>query len=152
MMKFILSSFLSLFALSAIPAHAQTAAEKEVFALEVAWFKSEQTNTPDAITSMFADDYVATSAEGDVADKAATLADQKSRKFTRSDYEDMKVKAYGDAAVATGGYIGRGTDGEGKPFKEHLRWTDTWIKTSGKWSLVASHYSNIRPKPAKKAP
>ena len=52
------------------------------------------------------------------------------------------VKEY--AAIATGGYKGKGTD-SGKPFDEHLRWTDTWVKMpNGKWQLVASHYSSVK--------
>jgi hypothetical protein len=75
-----------------------------------------------------------------------TLADAKARKWTSAEYEDLNVQAYGDVAIATGGYKGKGTD-SGKPFDEHLRWTDTWVKMpDGKWQLVASHYSPIKQK------
>jgi ketosteroid isomerase-like protein len=47
-------------------------------------------------------------------------------------------------AIVTGGYKGKGMD-SGKPFNEHLRWTDTWVKMpDGKWQLVASHYSPVK--------
>ena len=79
-------------------------------------------------------------------DRAQTLADAKARKWTSAQCEDLKIQAYGDVAIATGGYKGKGTD-SGKPFDEHLRWTDTWVKMpDGKWQLVASHYSPVKQK------
>ena len=49
------------------------------------------------------------------------------------------------AAIARGGYKGSGTEPSGKPFTEHLRWTDTWVKMpSGKWQVVATQYTPIK--------
>jgi hypothetical protein len=43
------------------------------------------------------------------------------------------------------GYKGSGTEANGKPFTEHLRWTDTWVKApSGKWQVVATQYTPIK--------
>jgi ketosteroid isomerase-like protein len=118
--------------------------EKAVLALENVWLQSEKVNNPDLITAIFSDTYVATGPDGKLEDKAQTLADAKGRKWSSSDYEDVKVRIFGDTAVVTGGYQGKGTEASGKPFAEHLRWTDTWVKTPGsKWLLVASHYSAV---------
>jgi len=38
----------------------------------------------------------------------------------------MKVTVFGDTAIATGGFKGKGTDESGKPFDNSVRWTDTW--------------------------
>jgi hypothetical protein len=41
--------------------------------------------------------------------------------------------------------MGSGTESSGKPFAEHLRWTDTWMKTpSGKWQVVATQYTPVK--------
>lgn len=129
--------------------HAQTtggAAEKAVIALENQWLESEKTNNPALAAPLFGDKYIATGPNGELEDKAQTLADAKARTWTGSEYEDVKVQVYGDVAIVTGGYKGKGTD-SGKPFAEHLRWTDTWVKMpDGKWQLVASHYSAIKSK------
>jgi hypothetical protein len=118
--------------------------EKAVIALENQWLESEKTNNPDLLTGLFGDKYVATGPDGKVEDRAQTMADAKARKWTSAEYEDVKAQAYGDVAIVTGGYKGKGTD-SGKPFDEHLRWTDTWVKMAdGKWQLVASHYSPIK--------
>jgi len=134
---------------AAMSSHAQApgaATEKAVTALEYQWLESEKTNNPDLITGLFGEKYIATGPDGKLEDKAQTLADAKARKWASAEYEDFKVQAYGDVVIATGGYKGKGTD-SGKPFDEHLRWTDTWVKTpDGKWQLVASHYSPVKQK------
>jgi hypothetical protein len=120
--------------------------EQAVTALENQWLESEKTNNPGLITDIFGDKYIATGPNGTLEDKAQTLADAKARKWTSAEYEDVKVQAYGDVVIAVGGYIGKGMD-SGKPFNEHLRWTDTWVKgPDGRWQLVASHYSPVKPK------
>jgi ketosteroid isomerase-like protein len=122
-----------------------TDSEKAVLALENVWLQSEKVNNPDLITSIFSDKYVATGPDGKLEDKAQTLADAKGRKWSSSEYEDVKIRVFGDTAIVTGGYRGKGTEASGKPFDEHLRWTDTWVKMRGnKWLLVASHYSEAK--------
>jgi ketosteroid isomerase-like protein len=54
------------------------------------------------------------------------------------------VTVFGDTAIATGGFKGTGTEA-GKPFDEHVRWTDTWVKMpDGKWQCVASQGSPVK--------
>jgi ketosteroid isomerase-like protein len=134
---------------AAMVSHAQAPSagtEKAVVALENQWLEAEKTNNPDLMTGLFADKYIATGPDGTLEDRAQTLADARARKWATAEYEDVKVRAYGDVAIVTGGYKGTGTD-SGKPFAEHLRWTDTWVKTpDGKWQLVASHYSSVKKK------
>ena len=56
-----------------------------------------------------------------------------------------KVTVFGDTAIATGGFKGKGTDAMGKPFDNNERWTDTWMKMpSGKWQCVASQATPIK--------
>lgn len=43
-------------------------------------------------------------------------------------------------AVVPGTYHERGAVG-GKPYDDHDRLTDVWMKTGGRWQLIASHYS-----------
>jgi Domain of unknown function (DUF4440) len=147
--KVLLSLVGSIALAAATWSHAQTTGagtEKAVIALENQWLESEKTNNPDLAAPLFGDRYIATGPDGKLEDKAQTLADAKARTWTRAEYEDLKVQVYGDVAIVTGGYKGKGTD-SGKPFAEHLRWTDTWVKMpDGKWQLVASHYSAVRSK------
>jgi ketosteroid isomerase-like protein len=119
--------------------------EKAVAALEQQWLQSQKTNNPDLVAPLLADKYVQTGDDGKVMNKAESLADAKAAKYDSMEYEDVKVTVFGDTAIATGGSKAKGTDASGKPFDNHVRWTDTWVKMpSGKWQCVASHASPIK--------
>jgi hypothetical protein len=140
-----LLGMLSLGVATASPAQqASGDTEKAVTALEIQWLQSDKTNNVDLATPLLADKYVSTGPDGKVSDRAQTLADQKARKYSSAEYEDLKVTAFGNAAIATGKYKGKGTDA-GKPFDEYLRWTDTWVKMpDGRWQCVASQYTALK--------
>jgi ketosteroid isomerase-like protein len=122
-----------------------SATEKAVAALENQWLQSQKTNNPDLVAPLLADKIVSTGNDGKFETKAQMLADAKSRKYTTAEYEDVQVIVYGDTAIATGGFTGKGTDASGKPFNDHDRWTDTWIKMpNGKWQCIATHDSPIK--------
>jgi ketosteroid isomerase-like protein len=113
--------------------------EQAVAALEQKWLQSQQTNNPDLIAPLLADKLVDTSSDGKVVDKAGALATAKAMKYTSAEYYDLKVTAFGNTAIATGGFKGKGTDASGKPFETNERWTDTWVKMpNGQWQCVAT--------------
>jgi len=113
--------------------------EKAVEALEQQWLQGQKTNNPDLVAPLLADKIVVTQADGKVLDKDATLAFYKKTKWDSAEYTDVKVTVCGDTAIATGGFIGKGTDATGKPFDDKERWTDTWMKMpGGKWQCIAS--------------
>ena len=106
--------------------------EKAVAALEQQWLQSQKTNNPDLVAPLLADKFVNTGSDGKVMSKAEMLA-------------DSKATAFGDTAIATGGFNAKGTDASGKPLDVNERWTDTWMKMSnGKWQCVASHSSPVK--------
>ncbi len=119
--------------------------EKAVAALEQQWLQSQKTNNPDLLAPLLADKVVITQADGKVQDKAGALATYKETKYDSAEYTDLKVTVFGDTAIATGGFISKGTDPSGKPFDVHERWTDTWVKMpKGQWQCVASQASPIK--------
>jgi uncharacterized protein (TIGR02246 family) len=119
--------------------------EKAIMALENQWLKSQQTNNPDMAAPLFADKFVSTGSDGKVMNKAQSLADAKATKFTSAVYENMQVTVFGDTAIATGVFKGKGTDSSGKPLDEHDRWTDTWVKMpDGKWQCVATQATTFK--------
>jgi ketosteroid isomerase-like protein len=114
-------------------------AEKAVAAQEQVWLQSQKTNNPDLVAPLLSDKIVVTLADGTVHDKAGILASAKKTKYDSVDYTDVKVRVFGNMAIATGGFDATGTDEAGKPFEAHERWTDTWLRIpSGKWLCVAS--------------
>jgi ketosteroid isomerase-like protein len=119
--------------------------EKAVAALEQQWLQSQKTNNPALVAPLLADKFISTGSDGKVTGKAETLATAKATKYDSAEYEDVKVTAFGDTAIATGGFKAKGTDASGKPMDIHERWTDTWVKMpSGKWQCVATHGSIIK--------
>src|SRR6266849_7440896 len=104
--------------------------ERAVAALEQQWLQSQKTNNPDLVAPLLADKYIGTGINGKVTGKTEMLAREKATKYDSIDYEDVKVTAFGDTAIATGGSKIKGTDASGKPLDVHERWTDTWMKMS----------------------
>jgi hypothetical protein len=118
--------------------------EKAVAALENTWLQSQKMNNPDLLAPLLADRFVSTGSDGKVTNKAQSLAEAKARKYTSADYENVQVTVFGNTAIATGGFKGSGTEA-GKPFEEHERWTDTWVKMpDGKWQCVATQASPLK--------
>ena len=119
--------------------------EKAVAAQERQWLQSQKTNNADLLAPLLADKFVNTGTDGKVTNKTETLAQAKATKYTSVEYENLQVTVFGSAAVATGVFMGKGTDAKGKPMDDHERFTDTWVKMpDGKWQCVASHGSEIK--------
>lgn len=119
--------------------------EKVVAELEQQWLQAQKTSNPDLLAPLLADNLVSTSTEGKITGKAETLAEIKSEKWTSAEYTDLKVRVYGNAAIAYGGFKGKGTDESGKSLDGAFRWTDTWVKMpNGKWQCVASQATPVK--------
>jgi uncharacterized protein (TIGR02246 family) len=127
-------------------AAAAGAAEQAVTAAEHQWLKSQQTNNVELLAPLLADKVVETTTEGKViAGKDAVLADAKSDTWSSAEYTDLKVTVFGDTAIATGTFIGKGKSAAGKPLDERVRFTDTWVKMpDGRWLCVATHDSQLK--------
>jgi hypothetical protein len=141
-----LLGFLSLGAAGALQAQMTMGeTEKTVAAQERQWLQSQKTNNPELLAPLLAEKFVDTEADGKVVNKSQSLAEAKATHWTSVDYKNLEVVAYGDAAVATGVYVAKGTDAKGKPMDISERFTDTWIKMpSGKWQCVASQGTTIK--------
>ena len=135
--------------LLAIPAWPQgkgaAATEKAVAALEQQWLKAQQTSNPDLLEPLLADRFMETTSDGKTMSKAEALAGTKTSKYESAEYTDVKVSVFGNTAIATGEFKGKGKDEHGKPIVSPERWTDTWVKMpNGKWQCVASHASLVK--------
>ena len=132
---------------SAVWSQAQQSAgaEQAVTAMEQKWLQSQKTNDPELVAPLLADKFVNTGSDGKVTNKVESLAEAKATKYDSAAYDDLKVTAFGDVAIATGVFTAKGTDASGKPLDLHERFTDTWVKMkNGQWQCVASHGSPIK--------
>ena len=120
-------------------------AEEAVTAAENQWLKSQQTNNVELLAPLLDEKVVETSEEGKVfAGKEAVLADAKGETWSSAEYRDLKVTVFGNTAIATGTFVGKGKDAAGKPLDARVRFTDTWIMTKGKWLCIATHDSPVK--------
>jgi len=111
-------------------------------ALELKWTESYRQRSIDILSSLLAEEFVITVEDGNVYSKAGYIshtADSKVR-VDIAEMSDLKVRIHGNTAVVTGSYHEKGVS-EGKAYEYHDRLTDVWMKTGGKWQVVASHYS-----------
>jgi uncharacterized protein (TIGR02246 family) len=116
------------------------ATQQAVAVLEQTWLKSQQTNNPELVAPLLADNFMQTSGQGKLTTtKVEALTQAKTVKWSSVDYSDVKVTVFGNTAIATGGFKGKGTDTSGKSIDETSRFTDTWVRMpGGKWQCVAS--------------
>jgi ketosteroid isomerase-like protein len=91
-----------------------------------------------------ADTFVFTAADGGIQTRSEWLADLKSGdlKLQSTTNEDVKVQAYGDAAVVTYRSTDKGTY-KGKDISGQYRWTDVFVKQKGGWRWVATQGTHI---------
>jgi hypothetical protein len=57
--------------------------------------------------------------------------------------QDQRVRIYGDTAVVTGRFSGKGRLNE-KPFTTDERFTSVWIRRNGRWNAVSEHAVCLR--------
>jgi ketosteroid isomerase-like protein len=93
---------------------------------------------------MFADDYVFVMPDSSVVTKPQTVEELRSRDITWDSAvgEDMGVRVYGDTAVVTGRFLGKGRFKE-KDLNEHQRFTSVWVKRDGRWQAISEHATNM---------
>lgn len=110
-------------------------------ALESKWADSYRQRDIPTLASLLADDYVITTEDGNTFGKVGFVSRSVgSLRVDIAEMSDLKIRMHDNIAVVTGAYREKGESG-GKPYDYHDRLTDVWMKVSGKWQLIASHYS-----------
>ena len=95
-----------------------------------------------ALRRIYADDFLGIGPTGVVRNKAEVIADFTSHALTYQSITtaEVRVRVYGNTAVETGRSTMVGQD-RGKAVPRDNRFTRVWVMTSGRWELVANHYS-----------
>jgi ketosteroid isomerase-like protein len=75
---------------------------------------------------------------GDMSDRAAFLQSLQSADLVIHPYtvEDFDVRIYGDCALLCGRTRMTGTY-QGKPFRSHYRYIDTYVRQDGRWRVCS---------------
>jgi ketosteroid isomerase-like protein len=82
--------------------------------------------------------YVIVQPNGVQENKAQTLASLQgeNRQWELAESDDMAVQLYGDSAVVTGRWRGRGHNGD-EHFDYRARFLSMWVREAGQWRNVA---------------
>jgi ketosteroid isomerase-like protein len=110
-------------------------------ALESKWVDAYKQRQIATVASLLADDYVITLEDGSTYGKVGFISyNAGSLRVDVAEVSDLKIRMHDNIAVVTGAYHEKGVLA-GKPYDYRDRLTDVWMKTGGKWQLIASHYS-----------
>ncbi len=147
--------FIALFILLALSAtfaeDQKSTAEQQVVVLKHRWAAAQL--NPDAATlnQILADGYVMTNASGQLLDKAAII-----RLFTAGDprleelsFEQVKARVHGNTAVLTARMTTREFS-DGATFRGTYVITYSFVKHSGTWQAVSSHFTLLQEPPLAK--
>ena len=95
---------------------------------------------------MLAEDYVFIGGDGSVTTKADFVREMRGKDLVWKSVavKEMKIRVYGDTAVVTGRFFGRGQY-KGASLDERQRFTSLWIKRSGRWQGISEHGSKLSP-------
>ena len=132
-----LASLLLAFAQESDEANAVFQVERD---LATAYLKSDA----DGIARGVMEDYTLTNSMGKITTRADDIGEARKNdpKYEIFENYDMKVRLHGDTAVVTGKTHTKGISG-GKPFDFQFQFTDTLVKDSGRWRLLAGHVSRL---------
>jgi ketosteroid isomerase-like protein len=122
----------------AAPASAQMAARREITALEEEWIKAVIRRDAGAFNRLLAPEFVYTE-DDRVYDKDQLIREvtKGADTVTAGRNEDLVVRLHGNTAIATGWLVLVGRSGGG-PFERRYRYTDTWVRTGGRWRVIAA--------------
>ena len=132
------TSFLGIVAKLLPPDINQTEAEQYIVESEKQWAEAVASGDSSVARRILAEDFLGVEPDGSFYDKAKEIenAPDGPRQFVSNHANEIRVRFYGDAAVAQGSesWVRR----SGSPKRGRYVWTDTWIKRDGKWQVVAA--------------
>ncbi len=110
-------------------------------ALESKWVEAYKRRQIAEVAALLAEDYVITLEDGSTYGKVGFISyNAGPLRVDIAELADVKIHMHENIAVVIAAYHERGELG-GKSYDYHDRLTDVWMKISGKWQLIASHYS-----------
>src|SRR5437667_6350343 len=114
----------------------QKETERYILESEQQWAESVATGDSSAIERILADDFVGVDPKGVLYNKQQMVADTRNapKYYVSNRLNDVKVRFYGDTAIAQGSETWEKRNGE----RGRFVWTDTWLQRNGRWQIVAA--------------
>jgi ketosteroid isomerase-like protein len=114
----------------------QNETERYILESERQWAESVATGDTSAIDRILADDFIGVDPEGHLYNKQRMIDETRNapKYFVSNRLNDVKVRFYGNTAVAQGSETWEKRSGE----RGRFIWTDTWLQRNGRWQIVAA--------------
>lgn len=118
------------------------ATAKYMIEMERKW--AESGCTLQSVAEFIADDFQATAPSGERYGKKEAIQNDVTRKERECRLDDARVRFFGDSVALVYGSERALRKLENGPEKMRcLVWTDTWLKRSGKWQIVAAQDTDV---------
>ena len=114
----------------------QKETERYILESERQWAESVATGDTSAIERILADDFIGVDPKGRLYAKQEMIDETRNapKYFVSNRLNDVKVRFYGNTAIAQGSETWEKRSGE----RGRFVWTDTWLKRNGRWQIVAA--------------
>jgi ketosteroid isomerase-like protein len=122
------------------------AVRAEILAIENQWATAIERQDAAAFERLAAEDFRFVEEDGRVLNRAQYIAarSHNPENVESAVQDEIEVRLYGDAAIATGRSITRGTR-DGAPFMHRFRWTDVYVRRAGRWQAVSGQLTALPP-------
>jgi ketosteroid isomerase-like protein len=114
----------------------QKEAERYIRESESQWAESVASGDGSVVQRILADDFIGVDPKGGHYDKTKMIAETSdgAKYFASNHLNDVKIRFYGDTALAQGNESWERKSGE----RGRFVWTDTWLRRNGQWQIVAA--------------
>lgn len=115
--------------------------EMALFYMDQDWTRANLTRDKAWFEKNFADDFASvSSADGSINRKAADIEDtmNSKAKVEMTESTNQMIRVERNVGVVIGIYRWKGTDENGKPFDNRIRYTDTYVKRDGRWQVLST--------------
>ncbi len=134
--------FATAFAQKSADKSEESADAAELSRLETVWNEAYVRGDADALEGLCADDLIVQMTDMQVLNKTKSIGILRSGKvkFQRYETADIRIRVYDNAAVVTG-LLKRTRNAQGHEMDDKWRFTKVYIRSAGKWQVVAWHAS-----------
>jgi ketosteroid isomerase-like protein len=114
----------------------QQETERYILDSERQWAESVATGETSAIERILANDFIGVDPKGGQYNKQQMIDETRNapKSFVSNHLNDVKVRFYGNTAIAQGSETWEKRSGE----RGRFVWTDTWLQRNGRWQIVAA--------------
>jgi ketosteroid isomerase-like protein len=126
------------------PAMSATTQEQEAMAATQAACDAFRLRDVRALERLLAPEFTLVNTSAEVQTRAQAIKEVRAGEplYERFENHSMTARVYGNTAVVQGITSLKGRT-HGRPFAVDVRFTDTLVKTRGRWAIVVSHVTRI---------